>query len=369
MAKFCTNCGAKLHEDSVFCEVCGTRVVQAVQPQGSANGYSQPQGPANGYSQPQAPANGYSQQRPAGYDMSGYNDAPYGGINAGRKSGAIALAAVCGASILMVLAVAAFMFGCNGKGDPSSTGKTVTESISGGKNQSGKNSPYFQLKEENTQEKTEESKGTQYADIFVQTDAADEVEDTEAFEETEPAAEGFGAQAVKGSANGREIAQKLSTSENARATDFEWLLDYILYDGSEAGQVITDSSYSSRIIDDSAALNGGWKAYMFTDDGVYGSDVERYFNVEIDTDGSRFNMTVNWKYMFDPSSGSSIDETGSDRFEGSYAAGTATCRSNYAKIDIDEFYLSKDGETEYAVGTFYWISGEVDRIGLMRSAR
>ena len=168
--------------------------------------------------------------------------------------------------------------------------------------------------------------------------------------------------------NGAEIAAMLSTTDNAKATDFEWFLDYVMNGGPDAGRVITDRSYSGKVTD-ASALNGGWKAFMCTESGVYGSDVERYFNVEIDTNGSRFDMTVNWKYFFDPSSGSSVDETHTDSFEGSYGNGSATAQSNYAKVDLDEFYLSNDGKTEYAVGTFYWISGETDRIGLMRSAR
>lgn len=171
-----------------------------------------------------------------------------------------------------------------------------------------------------------------------------------------------------GSGNAVEIAEKLSTSDTAKATDFEWFMDYVLNGGSDAGRVITDRSYSKKVTD-SSALNGGWKAFMFTDSGVYGSDVERYFNVEIDTNGSYFDLTVNWKYFFDPVSGSSVDETHTDKFEGSYNSGNPTAQSTYAKVDFDEFYISNDEKTEYAVGTFYWISGETDRIGLMRSAK
>lgn len=94
-----------------------------------------------------------------------------------------------------------------------------------------------------------------------------------------------------------------------------------------------------------------------------------HFNVEIDTNGSYFDLTVNWKYFFDPVSGSSVDETHTDKFEGSYNSGNPTAQSTYAKVDFDEFYISNDEKTEYAVGTFYWISGETDRIGLMRSAK
>jgi len=170
------------------------------------------------------------------------------------------------------------------------------------------------------------------------------------------------------SGNAVEIVAKLSTSDIAKATDFEWFLDYVLNGGSDAGRVITDRSYSKKVTD-SSALNGGWKAFMCTESGVYGSDVERYFNVEIDTNGSYFDLTANWKYFFDTASGSSVDETHTDTFEGSYNSGSPTAQSAYAKVDFEEFYISNDEKTEYAVGTFYWISGETDRIGLMRSTR
>ena len=35
-------------------------------------------------------------------------------------------------------------------------------------------------------------------------------------------------------------------------------------------------------------------------------------------------------------------------------------------IEIEAFYTSPDLERQYAIGTFHWISGEIDRIGLMR---
>lgn len=95
---------------------------------------------------------------------------------------------------------------------------------------------------------------------------------------------------------------------------------------------------------------------------------ERYFNVSIETSGTDFTAITNWMYYFDGSTGTSSDETGSDTFTGTWdpSTGTATVESNYARIVFDEFYISNDNKAEYAIGTFYWISGEIETIGLMR---
>lgn len=162
-----------------------------------------------------------------------------------------------------------------------------------------------------------------------------------------------------------------STDEIAYATEFDWFTDYVVSGGQENGRVITDPALATRITDRPDALNGGWKAFMFHEEGVYGYDAERYFNAVIEADKGRFNISMNWKYLYDQNDGSTVEESGSDAFSGTYdeSGGTASAQSSYARVDFDAFYLSADGRTEYAVGTFYWISGETDRIALMRRAR
>ncbi|MDO4488022.1 MAG: zinc-ribbon domain-containing protein [Eubacteriales bacterium] len=168
-----------------------------------------------------------------------------------------------------------------------------------------------------------------------------------------------------------EIAADLSTSESANAMDFEWFLDCVLQDGKGAGRVVTDGSYSTRLTYDMQPMvNGGWKAYMYTEnpDGSFTNDGERYFNAEINTSGNRFDMTMNWKYMFDAYAGKSIEETGSDLFEGTWYNDDATgvAQSKYARVTMEGFWVNNDNTAMYAVGTFEWISGEVSRIALMR---
>ncbi len=166
----------------------------------------------------------------------------------------------------------------------------------------------------------------------------------------------------------REIAEDLSTTDNAHALEFDWFYDYVLNGGHDNGRVITDKKLARRITSEQLALNGGWKAFMFTKDGDYGSDGERYFNATVDTKGNKFNITLNWKYFLDPGSKKTVTEKGSTSFKGTYddLEGTAVCRSDDAMIEFDEFYISTDGLTEYAVGTYHWISGEIDQIALVR---
>ena len=185
---------------------------------------------------------------------------------------------------------------------------------------------------------------------------------------------GGGTSSVEGTAAGdamAAIAAKLSTTESARATEFDWFIDYVNETGYGMDAVITDPNQATRMTDLQGALNGGWKCFMFTKKGVYGSDVERYLNASVEASGGKFNITLNWDLLLDPNAGGSIQEQGSSTYRGTYddAAGTATAMSSDSKIDFDAFYLSKDGKTEYAVGTFIWISGEKERIALMRSAK
>jgi hypothetical protein len=166
----------------------------------------------------------------------------------------------------------------------------------------------------------------------------------------------------------REIAEDLSTSEDAHALEFDWFYDYVMNNGRDNGRVITDKKLARRITDEQAALNGGWKAFMFTKDGDYGSDGERYLNATVDTKGNKFYVTLNWHHYLDPTTGKTVTEKGNTLFRGTYddLEGTAVCRTDDGMIEFDAFYISTDGLTEYAVGTYHWISGEIDQIALAR---
>lgn len=414
MKRFCSNCGAELPDDSVFCESCGVRVEEE-------------------------PARMSEQRKP-------------GKENHPQKTGGGGFPKTVLLGIIVLFAAAAIFYLCRGKG----TGEPRESQKSAGAK------PYYELKEEND---VSIAKGTSEmiaGDPFIakpasgetkatetpapETTARTESTSTETETEADTTPQGQAYDTVTGGtwtqvaatwfyiiddeivtsswgedngnyyfvdelghmltdcytpdgyyvgpdgaydpdadygivdidtqdgrstapAGGSELAARLSTEDIAYATDFEWFLDCVLYEGNEAGRVITGPDSAMRITDDALSLNGGWKAFMCSDGKVYGSDVERYFHVMIDTDGDQFMLTANWKYMYDPAAGNSIDETHTDTFKGKYQNGTATAQSTYAQVDFDGFYLSADGKTEYATGTFHWISGEQDRIGLMRSVR
>lgn len=167
-----------------------------------------------------------------------------------------------------------------------------------------------------------------------------------------------------------EVAANLSTDANASATDFEWFIDSEIGDGYGAGIVL---DLSDLVIGEgNEMLNGGWKAYMLdTLTKPYNPETERYFNVTVDSAGTKFKITTNWAILYLPKDGQSVNEEGNDVFEGTWdpETGKATATSSYAKIEFDNFYISEDARAEYAVGTFYWNSGEIERIGLMRVNR
>lgn len=163
------------------------------------------------------------------------------------------------------------------------------------------------------------------------------------------------------------IAAKLSTSDVGTVADFNWFLDIEVLGGNDAGQVI---SKAERITgDENPLLNGGWKGYLVdTISKPFTPEVERYFNVEVDTSGKKFNGTVNWSVFYDLVNMKAHDDNFTDDFEGDWdaASGTATVMLPSGKIEFDNFWISSDKKAEYATGTFYWISGEKERIGLIR---
>lgn len=167
------------------------------------------------------------------------------------------------------------------------------------------------------------------------------------------------------------LVRFLSTDDYAKAQDFEWFLDCELSDGSGAGQIIRKPGAVERIQGDEAHfLNGGWKAFMLDTQSVPADpNSGRFFNVNIDTDGSSFDVTMNWKYLILPYSDETVEEEGSDLFKGRWDGKTASaaCQSEFGTVSFEQFYIAPDYSAEYAVGTFSWISGEVERIALMRT--
>ena len=351
---FCPNCGAQLPDDSVFCEKCGCRV-------GGRSGASQ--------EQTSAPESAYS-ENPEPEPQPETKSGGSGGI---KKYVIVALAAA-------ILAGAGIIF--FGKGKP---GGKDSEAPSA---QDAAVSQPASADENVIQEQDSEKSAGSESEVSIQAaeSSSSFVPSTESEPEETPVTENNGEETESEpeevpvteeneeetknltSAEMEAIAGKLSTTDHALAGDFEWALDYVLYGGEAAGKVVSDPSQSVRIRGDlQPLLNGGWKAFLFTEPGVYGSDAERYCNAEINTSGDSFSIRLNWKYLLDPSAGT-IEEDGSADYEGNYdaGAGTAVAMAVDSRIDFDAFYTSPELDAQYAIGTFTWISGEKDRIALMR---
>lgn len=142
--------------------------------------------------------------------------------------------------------------------------------------------------------------------------------------------------------------------------DFEWLHDVIDFNGTTGAGIVVDASNVEMITGDNASLNGGWKAYIYDD------ATQRFLNAEIITNGSDFAITLNWKYFYCDEV--SYEETGSSDYSGTWNSdnGTAKAQSIDGEVELTTFYLSNDHAHEYAIGTYYWPSGETGHIGLMR---
>lgn len=319
---FCPNCGAETPHDSIFCENCGCRIAEdSARPQGSARDIVAPPGQPVPR-RPGQPANESARRRSSCSGPEPVRSTRSGGV----KYAAFGLAAVLliGAGILLL--------GKGGKDGneaklPQAAAESATLAPTSGE------SPV-------SESGTVPASGAETAGASVLTP------------------EGMAA-----------VAGRLSTAEHARPLDFEWALDYVLYGGETAVRVLSDPSQTVRITGDLyPLLNGGWKAFLFTAAGEYGSDVERYCHAEINTSGSDFTFRLNWKYLFEPTDGSSVEESGSSDYEGSFDAGTgmASVLADDSRIEFEAFYTSPELDAQYALGTFTWISGEKDRIALMR---
>ena len=334
---FCSSCGKQIPDGSRFCEYCGNPVGGNV-PQPDSRPAGVPEAgqipPQYGQAPPQ-----YSQMPPQ------YGQVPPGYPQPPKKKFPI-IPFVIGVVFLTALIIAGGLMllgNDSGKGGSSAKAKKETTAAKEN-NSSGKQVPKAEPKPAETE----------MVPAIKPQPAESETAFVDEYVLTQSDYEGF--------------ARRLSTTDHALALDFEWAWDYVI-NGNNSCFAAQDLI---RVTDDMEPLiNGGWKAYMFTRSGDYGSDTERYFNVEITADGSRFGLKTNWAYLLDPAAGNSIQENGSDSFKGTFDAleGTASAQSDYAKIDIDGFYISPDFEEEYAIGTFYWISGEKDCIALMREVK
>lgn len=315
---FCENCGRGISDDSIFCENCGTKV-------GDCSGGHEPAYP-----------------KAVG--------------NAGDRKGTW-LKAVASVSFLAVAALLAVIFmkknhlGNTGTGDAKAdlnAAESVVQEEGVGKESAATDN---EAENEQTGGELTDSASTDIA-------PASDKNGVEA---------GYDTEGIEGIAdlNDEEllnIANSNSTSEVAGILDIDWF--YIYTDASETERNRMMEEWV-RIDDMPLLLNGGWKAYMT--ESLYGAEVERYLNISIDTDGDKFNATLNWGYLYDKTSGESIKEEGSDTFTGKWdrATGTAKVQSSFATIEFENFYM-KPYHENYGMGRIDWNSGEREYLVLRR---
>ena len=165
------------------------------------------------------------------------------------------------------------------------------------------------------------------------------------------------------------IAASMSTTETAKALDFDWFIDKVYNISGGDYENVVDATYSDRIGGDEPYLiNGGWKCYMCSADEAEIGTYERYLNAVIDTDGKDFKITLNWWLFREASLPNGEEfEKGSEVATGKWdaAKGTVHTVASIGNIDFTDFYISKNRDEEFAMGTVTWCSGEVDYIGLM----
>ena len=333
---YCTNCGAQIPDDSVFCTECGYRL----------------------------------------------DDEQNGEISAGMKKkssgkGFIVLA------VLAVLIVVAVMFARKGREgqtdqeEAASAAASVTDNYSSFESSDDVAKPDEVVKPEEVAKPDEVVKPDDVAKPDEGDDsAAQTAQQADDSLQTELDTEGIDGIVDINSPRTAEdmdrIASKLSTDKVTDASDFGWFMDLEGGIGTGEADFIRNGEIERIMYDQNPVLNGGWSAFMAdTMEKPFDPLIERFFTVDIDTEGDTFNMSLQFDTLFMPHEGTSYKEEDSYDFTGTWdqVTGTASAQSDFLKVEFDNFYLSEDECAEIAVGTFYWNSGEVERIALIRYSR
>lgn len=153
-----------------------------------------------------------------------------------------------------------------------------------------------------------------------------------------------------------DMASGASTDEIATFADIEWFFTYM--DGSFDERMSLMENWS-RVYDIPLILNGGWKACICSSNDIRNPDMQWALNIEISTDGDKFEAVTNWNFA--------QEEPSTSYFSGSWdeITGTASLQSDFATIKFDDFYIIPY-HTFFAVGKIHWNSGEVDYIVMTR---
>ena len=163
----------------------------------------------------------------------------------------------------------------------------------------------------------------------------------------------------------REIASSLSTKENAKESEFGWFTRTVY---SRTGADAPDGT--TRIDNMPLLLNGGWKCFMCGEGSSYTGTDARVLNAELKTDGKSVILKLNWWRVLNPWVEGIEDESDMPPTvcNGTWDGKRSSVHfvSDMGNVDLSDFYISADGDAEYAVGTFSWSSGEQDYFAMMR---
>lgn len=165
------------------------------------------------------------------------------------------------------------------------------------------------------------------------------------------------------------IASALSTDRVPNAEDFGWFLDLEAGLGNGEGDFIRNNEVERIMYEQNLLLNGGWSVFLVdTISKPFDPIVERFATADIQTEGEDFNMILKLNTVFFPHEGETYEENENHEFIGAWDAvtGTVKAQSEYLSVEFDNFYITEDDSAELATGTFYWPSGEVERIALIR---
>lgn len=358
---FCPECGKEIPDDSVFCPECGARIDEESE-SGKAGDAPVVMKPKTTPTPPDIPTPAINQQNEKA---------------SASKNNTILYISVLGAAVVLIVAGFFLYKNFTGKGakpeaeeiakvENTDNNATTQETPKEDEAKAGDEAKAEAelLNDQNEKEKADAAA----SDTSKDNDAsAAERSIGETFDEDYP--NGFSEETALTESDLKAFADRLSTTESAKALDFEWFIDYVNNGGTGPGKFLTDENQVFLVTGSmTPILNGGWKCFMFTKKGDYGSDVERYCNAEIQIEGEKIYITINYDEYFDPSSGKSEKEDMQAKYKGTIntVTGKVVAQSDDSKIEIDNFYSAMDIESEYAVGRFYWISGEIDQFGLMR---
>lgn len=375
---FCPKCGEQIPNDCVFCDKCGAKIdngnenVQITETPVLKGANNPPPSPVIPQATSEIPGSAPNIQIPAPNIKEGKTGAD--------NSKILYIASVLGVTVLIIggfLGYKSFL----GKGGTNPKVEEAVIMASGEKTVVAASESEPEM--DDAAESSAESKGDDAAKENAETDAVQGASAKSSAEKTSESAskasteivydedypEGFRDEVELTESEMKAFADRMSTTEYATAKDVDWFKDYVNNGGTGAGKFLTDENKVFIVVGYmQPVLNGGWKAYTFTKDGDYGSDYERYFNAVIDTSGNDFTITTTWNEVIDPVKGLFSDETQTIVYKGTFdpVTGKATAKTDDSRIDIDNFYSAMDIESEYAVGTIHWSSGETDQLALMR---